>query len=257
MARIVGGFSFTDTNADGPAVWIKVADPDTAGDPERSVAVIVARPTAVVLVIVAVYLPLPAFLDGPIWFEALDVKATCVSLGSRWPWASVTMAVAVVADVPLATIVGGFSCTVTFAAGPALWIRDPDADRDPGGRLASAAVMVVAPTVVELVIVTVQAPVAPVMQEEALSVTASPAAVKLTVSPEEPVEVASVTVAVALAVDVPFATTLAGESCKPIAVGAASAVAGSTHQATIAKKRTVEIKGRRHGFPFIGALPFN
>ncbi len=117
--------------------------------------------------------------------------------------------------------------------------------------------MVVVPTVVELVIVTVQAPAAPVTQEEALRVTASPVAVKLTVSPAEPVEVASVTVAVAVAVEVPFAITLAGESCKLIAVGAASAVAGSAHQATIAKRRTKRIGGRSDEFPFIDALPFS
>ena len=54
LAMIELGDSVTATLEAGPAVWVSVACPETLGETELSVAVIVADPTVVELVIVAV-----------------------------------------------------------------------------------------------------------------------------------------------------------------------------------------------------------
>jgi hypothetical protein len=120
FATIEVGFSATVTLAAGPAVWVSVALPDTAGELVLSVAVIVAVATLVELVIVAVYLPAPALVVALTFSPgSLDLNETFVSFVSNAPLAPLIVAVAVVTEVPLAMIVAGESVTATEAAGAA------------------------------------------------------------------------------------------------------------------------------------------
>ena len=144
------GFRCTVTVAGKPTVWVRTCVAGTV----PSVAVIVGVPTVVELVIVAVYVPLPVFVVALIfWPGSLEVKTTAVSAGRGCAWLSVTLAVAVVAEVPLATIELGASWSVTLAAGP-VWVRVAVPDTL-GVTEVSVAVIVGVPTMVELVIVAV------------------------------------------------------------------------------------------------------
>ena len=120
FATIEVGFSATVTLATGPAVWVRTASPETAGVLVLSVALIVAVPTVVELVIVAVYLPPPALVVALIFSPgSLDLKATFVSFANSAPLGPLMVAVAVVTELPSAMIVVGESVTVTEAAGAA------------------------------------------------------------------------------------------------------------------------------------------
>jgi hypothetical protein len=100
------------------AVWTRVACPETLGLNELSVAVIVGEPTVGELVMVALYVPWPWSVTGPtISPESLDLNETA-SFETGCERASVTVAVAVVVDVPSAGIDEGVSCTVTVGARP-------------------------------------------------------------------------------------------------------------------------------------------
>ena len=80
---------------------------------------------------------------------SVDEKLTD-SAGRRCPSASVTVAVAVVDELPSAMIDDGAKATVIFAGGPAVWVSGAVADKDP-----SVAVIVGVPTVVDEVMVAV------------------------------------------------------------------------------------------------------
>jgi hypothetical protein len=77
---------------------------------------------------------------------SVDANVT-LSLRSGWPWASVTVAVALVVDWASARMVDGFSTSVMAAADPAIWVRVAWPEADP-----SVAVIVDVPTVVEALI---------------------------------------------------------------------------------------------------------
>ena len=97
-------------------------------------------------------MPSPCSPTGPICSPAsLEEKATLVS-ADRVAGASLTVAVAVVVEVPLATMRSGESDTVTLAAGPAICVS---VAWPVMRRQLSVAVIVGEPTVVELVIVAV------------------------------------------------------------------------------------------------------
>ena len=78
---------------------------------------------------------------------SLEEKPTA-SAARGWPCASVTDAVAVLVELPLAKIEDGDSVTTTWAAEPAVWVRDALPDAEP-----SVAVIVAVLTAVVLVIV--------------------------------------------------------------------------------------------------------
>ena len=60
--------------------------------------------------------------DAPIFpAVSLEENATC-SPATGWAWVSVTFAVAMLVDVPLAMIELGDSATDTLAAAPAVWV---------------------------------------------------------------------------------------------------------------------------------------
>jgi hypothetical protein len=152
LATIELGESETLTLVAGPGVCVSVACPDTLGETELSVAVIVACRTVVELVTVAEYVPLPLSVTGPIDTPpSVDEKATC-SPGTKSPPASVMVAVAVVVELPFATITEGESATATLAALPTVWfsVACPDTL---GETELSVAVIVTWWTVVELVTV--------------------------------------------------------------------------------------------------------
>jgi hypothetical protein len=79
------------------------------------------------------------------------VNATALA-GTALPWASVTLAVAVDVEVPLAVIDAGDRDTVTSLAGPAVCVNVAVADRLKIADL-SVAVIVACPAVVDEVIV--------------------------------------------------------------------------------------------------------
>jgi hypothetical protein len=74
-----------------------------------------------------------------------------ISPATGFPDPSVTVAVAVEVDTPLAVIVDGWSANAIFAAGPGVWVSVWGADGIP----ATLAVIDACPAVVELVIVAV------------------------------------------------------------------------------------------------------
>ena len=111
-----------------------------------SVAVIVRFPAVVVLVTVAVYVPSPWSTIEPKSVAPEDNVTVCPKTGL--PFASVTVAVAVEVEVPLATIGFGLNESVTFAAGPAVCVRMLSPDTP---AVLSVAVIVGVPAVVELV----------------------------------------------------------------------------------------------------------
>lgn len=144
-ARMVGGFRTSVIPAGDPAVWDMIAEPVA----EPSVAVMVGVPTVVEALIVTLYVPLWWLVTALMaWSGSLDVKPTVVSLGSKWPKASLTVAVAVVVLVPSAGTVDDVKATaIGDAGGPATWLRVVVPDFEP-----SVAVIVAEPTVVEAVI---------------------------------------------------------------------------------------------------------
>ena len=82
-----------------------------------SVAVIVRFPAVVVLVTVPVYVPSLLSVIVP----PEDNVTVCPETGL--PFASVTVAVAVEVELPLATIGFGLNESVTFATGPAVCVN--------------------------------------------------------------------------------------------------------------------------------------
>jgi hypothetical protein len=97
------------------------------------------------------------YVPSPLSFPAIGGRPSLNVNDTAWPdtgspLASVTRAVAMLIDDPLAGIKAGESCTVAFAAGPN-WVNvasplSPEAE-------LSVAVIVARPGVVELVIVAV------------------------------------------------------------------------------------------------------
>ena len=115
-ATIDGGVSEIVRLAAGPNC-VSVADPPTLGPADVSVAVIDDRPGFVVLVTVAVYVPSPLSVVAPTCWPP-SVEKMIVFPATGLPSASATAAVAIVADEPLAAMIGGDSETVTVVAGP-------------------------------------------------------------------------------------------------------------------------------------------
>ena len=68
-------------------------------------------------------MPSPWFVTAPKWSCASLEENVTVSPVMGLPLASVTVAVAIEVDVPLATIEFGESITLTLVAGPAVWVR--------------------------------------------------------------------------------------------------------------------------------------
>lgn len=168
-------------------------------------AVIVAGPTVLDPRIWALYVPLPLLVTPPMnWSGSLDEKVTG-SLNSGCPWASVTVAVAVVVERPSARMVDGFSIRLTPAGGPAAWFKVAELEAEP-----SLAVMVVDPTVVELVNVTVHVPLELVVHDWLVGDVGVPATVKETGSFARGWPWASSTVAVAAVCELPSATMFDG-----------------------------------------------
>ena len=97
-----------------------MACPDTPGETEPSVAVIVAGPTVMELVMVAVYVPFLLSVTAPI-FSALSLEENVTVSPETGLAPAVTVAVAVLVEVPFATIEAGFIVTVTPVAGQVLW----------------------------------------------------------------------------------------------------------------------------------------
>jgi hypothetical protein len=124
-----------------------------------------------------------------------------------WCWASVKAAVAVVVERPSAKMVGGFSWSAMFAGAPAAWVKVCGVE---AGAPGTEAAIDVDPTVVELVNETLHLPLESLLHDGAVGVTASPVAVKETVSPDNACCWASVTVAVAVVVAVPLARIVVG-----------------------------------------------
>src|SRR4051812_27297698 len=129
------------------------------------------------------------------------IVTVCGGVLTGLPLASLTVAVAVDVDVPLATIDGGFSASVTWVGGTASSFRVAV----PGFlAFVALAVMVSAPAVLEAVIVVVYVP-------SPLLVTVpnftSPFVLKATVSLRTAFPLTSFTVAVALVVSAPSAMT--------------------------------------------------
>ena len=75
-----------------------------------------------------------------------------LSLETGLPLASVTAAVALLVEVPLATIAAGDSCTLTFLAVPAVWVKVVCPNTP---EVMSVAVIVGVPALSELVSVAV------------------------------------------------------------------------------------------------------
>lgn len=146
-------------------------------------------------------------------------------------------------EEPFATIDEGFRATVIVAGGPAVRVSGCGDEDD---AVASVAVIMSLPSVVELVIVTGHWPAASVVHGAVvlgLRFTGAPPVIeRLTESPGTgaPV-VASVTVTVPVACDVPLATMLVGENAKLIFAAAAWAVPVSAHPLNIAARSTVQI----------------
>ena len=88
---------------------------------EVSVAVIVAPPTIVELVIVAVYVPLPLSVTALIFSPGSLEEIVTFSPGTP-PVALVIATVAVVVEMPLATIDGGWSARL-MAVAREVWVR--------------------------------------------------------------------------------------------------------------------------------------
>ena len=229
LATIDGGWS-ARLMAVAREVWTRVAGAEVRLA-VVSVAVIVARPTVVELVIVAVYVPLPLSLTALIFSpRSLEEIVTC-SPGTPVPVESVIATVTVLVEVPLATIEVGLSARAMAAAARRVWLRVAVADNGPRVAEASVAVIVAGPGVVELVIVAVYVPLPLSVAGTGLIVSPGSLEEIVTVSPGTGAPVASVIVTVAVLVEVPSATIEVGLSAR-VMEGAAAALESpaSPHQ---------------------------
>lgn len=102
----------------GVGVPVRTADPTGISTDDVSVAVIFEGPT-VVVVIVAVYVPSPLGVTGLNWGPLGLAEKTIVSAATSLPLVPVTVAVAVLVEVPFATIELGESCSLRLEAGEA------------------------------------------------------------------------------------------------------------------------------------------
>jgi hypothetical protein len=124
-AGSVPGETLAATAAAGPAAWVSVEVPEVVGFAVVSVAVTVTDRTAVVLVIVAEYVPSPLEVTLDTVLPAF-VPIVMVSPATGLPFTSVTVAVAVVVDVPFARIDAGARATLTWpVAAPDVCVNDP------------------------------------------------------------------------------------------------------------------------------------
>jgi hypothetical protein len=188
--------------------------------------VIVILPTVVELVIVTVALPLLPVVEVAKVPPSLRANTT-VWPGSGRPL-SVTVAVAVLVETPLAGIEVGDSFKVIFGDGEGGGDVSVSVALPPTFAVVSVALIVADPAVVELVIVAVKVPVPLVVVP--LTVTGAPEDANVTMSPVE--LVGSVTVAVAVLVEVPLASIERGESVTVTDVAALAATDGAawSHQ---------------------------
>jgi hypothetical protein len=123
-------------------------------------------------------------------------------------WASVTVAVAVLVALPFAMIEAGVTCTATFAAGPAIWVKTTLLLRS---AVLLVAVIVTRPAVVELVTVALYWPLEAVIPgADGVNLTPGSLAVNATGAPATGLECESDTVAVIVVVDVALATIVEG-----------------------------------------------
>ena len=158
FAMIEAGVARAATCAAGPATWVKTTPLLTPR--LLSVAVIVTRPAVVELVTVALYWPLAAVVPGADGVNltpgSLAVNATGAP-ATGFECESDTVAVTVVVDVALATIVEGREkARLRPPADPDVCVRV--AWPALAGAELSVAVIVDNPAVVELRIVTVNVP---------------------------------------------------------------------------------------------------
>jgi hypothetical protein len=139
----------------------------------------------VVPVIVTLHIPLANVVQAELFEKFTGVPLPAKLTGwpdSACPPASVTVAVAVALEVPSATMLGVLSANVIPAGGPSVWVKvwNGACPR----RFTSLAVIVVDPTVLELVNVTKHVPLGSVMQDGLVGVTGElPLVAKVTVSP--------------------------------------------------------------------------
>jgi hypothetical protein len=200
-----------------------------------SVAVIVGVPAVVELVIVAVYVPSWLSVVPPTISPASLEENETLSPAIGWPSASVTVAVALDVDVPLAMIEVGTRTSPTFDAGPTVCVSG--ACPEPP-VVSSVAVIVASPTVVELLIVAVYVP----LRLSVVPLTMSPASleVNVIVSPITGLLSESITVAVAVVVDAPSATIVLCDSCTETVDGSANAGAAAHRLAAVATTATAK-----------------
>ena len=171
----MGSGATSATAAGGPEVSVKVCWLD---EMPPSAAPITVDPTVVPEILTA-HVPLePVRQDDALNMTGVPLAPKSTrSLDSGLREASVTFAVAVVEEEPFATMLVGFSDSVTLAAGPGVSVKGTELDV----FVTSLAVIVEDPTAV-LVMLTLQAPVGSVVHCVGLNETGWPVAVKLTTS---------------------------------------------------------------------------
>jgi hypothetical protein len=107
--------------------WMRVACPGRAEGTDSSVAVmvVVVVERTTVLVIVTLHVPVESVVQDLELNEtgAPPALKPTNSPGNGCDWASVTVAVAAVVELPSPRMVGGFSDSVTFAAAPGISVR--------------------------------------------------------------------------------------------------------------------------------------
>src|SRR5438105_15461600 len=135
------GLRLTVTLATGPAVSVRVAEPDWCV--VAASAVMSSWSAVLEAVIVVAYVPSPLLATGPN-VTSPSVEKETVSVVTRLPAASVTVAVAWEVAFPSATMDDGVKVTPTVAAGPAVSVRDwwaegPLATAAPAGSLVAVA----------------------------------------------------------------------------------------------------------------------
>jgi hypothetical protein len=145
-------------------------------------------------------------VTGPIAWPPLVVNAT-VSPVIGLPLTSVTVAVAVEVDVPLAVIDAGLNATVTYAARPVVCVNVAVPVAGVAGVESLALIVAVPGVVVDVIFATYVPGLAPAV---AAPIVWAPVLVNATVSPETRLPFASVTVAVACVLADPSAVIDAG-----------------------------------------------
>jgi hypothetical protein len=126
LATIEVGFSATVRVAGESAVWFRVAGVVLVMVELLSVALIVALPTVVELVMVAVYVPAVAPGVVPLMCSPASVVVNVtLSPSTPIPVLSSTVAVAVVVETPFATMLVGDTVTVSDVPVPAAWAVPP------------------------------------------------------------------------------------------------------------------------------------